>query len=115
MGSQLTNYGGCGFVNTISVGIPLWDRHVSAETNVEDTLWLCLAVLIAVVVTAAVELVLARQRPGDEIVMPDAGPISRRFTRVLSCYAEGAGQITQRKRIGRAVGRCVEHPGCGEP
>src|SRR5271165_5006658 len=39
------------FVNTIALGIPLWDLHVSAETKVEETLWLCLAVLIAVVVT----------------------------------------------------------------
>ena len=47
----LTNYmAAVAFVNTISIGIPLWDRHVSAETNVEDMLRLCLAVLIAVVV-----------------------------------------------------------------
>jgi len=69
--SALTNYlAAVAFVNTISAGIPLWDRHVSAETNVEDTLWLCLAVLIAVAVTAGVELALVRIRTGDEIVLP---------------------------------------------
>ena len=41
--STLTSYlAAVAFVNTISLGIPLWDRHVSAETNVEDTLWLLL-------------------------------------------------------------------------
>jgi len=82
------NMAAVAFVNTISIGIPLWDRHVSAETNVEDTLWLCLAVLIAVVVTTAVELVFARQRSGDEIVMPMTERLSA-VEDVLSCYAEG--------------------------
>jgi len=69
--STLTNYlAAVAFVNTNAVGIPLWDRHVSAETNVEDTLWLCLAVLIAILVTGAVELAFSRQRPGDEILVP---------------------------------------------
>ena len=41
--SVITNYGAAStFVIMISVGVPLWDRHVSAETNVEDTLWLLL-------------------------------------------------------------------------
>jgi multidrug resistance protein MdtO len=39
----------------ICVGVPLWDRQVSAETNVEDTLWLCLACAIGVLVTVGVE------------------------------------------------------------
>ena len=77
--SALTNYlAAITFVNTISAGIPLWDRHVSAETNVEDTLWLCLAVLVAVVVTAAVELAFVRMRAGDEIILP----IAERLTSV---------------------------------
>ena len=45
--SALTNYiAAVAFINLISIGIPLWDRNVPAETNVDDTLWLCLAVLI---------------------------------------------------------------------
>jgi multidrug resistance protein MdtO len=40
--STLTNYTATLFFATmLAVGIPLWDRHVSAETNVEDTLWIC--------------------------------------------------------------------------
>ena len=87
--SALTNYlAAVAFVNTVSIGIPLWDRHVSAETNLEDTLWLCLAVLIAVAVTAAVELVFVRQRTGDEVVLPMTERLSA-VEDLLSCYAEG--------------------------
>jgi multidrug resistance protein MdtO len=95
----LTNYlAAVAFVNTIAIGIPLWDRHVSAETNVEDTLWLCLAVLIAVVVTGAVELAFVRQRPGDEILLPVAEALSA-VEVVLSSYAEGRAPdaATERK------------------
>jgi multidrug resistance protein MdtO len=76
------------FAIMTSVGIPLWDRHVPAEINVEDTLWLCLAVLIGVVITGAVELAFVRLRPGDEVLLP----ISERLAAVenlLTCYAEG--------------------------
>ena len=76
---------GCVFAIMSAVGIPLWDRHVPAETNVEDTLWLCLAVLVAVVITAAVELAFVRLRPGDEVVLPISGTIgcSREFVDLL--------------------------------
>src|SRR5580700_3063521 len=64
--STITNYGAAStFAIMIAVGVPIWDRHVSAETNVEDTLWLCLASSIGVGITAAVELAFVRQRPGD--------------------------------------------------
>src|ERR1700730_18298549 len=59
--SVVTNAGAASiFVIMISVGVPLWDRHVSAETNVEDKLWVSLAASVGVVVTAAVELAFAR-------------------------------------------------------
>ena len=87
--SALTNYTAAAtFAIMIAVGIPLWDRHVPAERNVEDTLWLCLAVLIGVVVTAALELVFVRLRSGDEVVLP----ILERLAAVeslLRCYGEG--------------------------
>jgi multidrug resistance protein MdtO len=76
------------FAIMIAVGAPLWDRHVSAETNVEDTLWLCLATLIGIVVTAGVELAFARLRPGDEV----GSQITERLWAVqnlLTDYAEG--------------------------
>jgi multidrug resistance protein MdtO len=87
--STITNYGAAStFAIMISVGVPIWDRHVSAETNVEDTLWLCLAASIGVVFTASVELAFVRQRPGDEILLPLTERLSA-VEGVLSCYAEG--------------------------
>ena len=87
--STITSYGAAStFAIMISVGVPVWDRHVSAETNVEDTRGLCLAASIGVVVTAAVELAFVRQRPGDEILLPLTERLSA-VEGVLSCYAEG--------------------------
>jgi multidrug resistance protein MdtO len=69
----VTNYGASvGFALLISVGITIWDRHLSAETNVETTLDLFLVAFIAVVVTSVVELAFRRMRPGDDIVVPIA-------------------------------------------
>jgi multidrug resistance protein MdtO len=76
------------FAIMVSIGVPLWDRHVSAETNVEDTLRICLAALIGILVTTGIELAFARLRPGDEVVLL----ISERLSAVenlLTCYAEG--------------------------
>src|SRR5580698_10674552 len=54
----VTNYGAfVAFALVISVAVTIWERHVSAETNVEDTLRLSLVAFIAVVVTSGVELV----------------------------------------------------------
>ena len=86
--SVLTNYlAAIAFANLISFGIPFWDRHVSAETNLEDTLWLCLGTLIAVVITAGVELAVVR-RPGDELVLPITERLSA-VENLLACHAEG--------------------------
>lgn len=87
--SVLTDYtAAVVFTFMISLGVPLWDRIVPTETNVEDTLWLCLAVVIGVVITAAVELVFAHRRPGDDIV----SPITERLCaieKLLTCRADG--------------------------
>jgi multidrug resistance protein MdtO len=67
--STIKNFGASStFAIMICVGVPLWDRHLSAETNVEDTLWLCLASAIGVVVTVGVEILLSRIKPGEDIV-----------------------------------------------
>src|SRR6201997_1776632 len=67
--STFTNFGASStFAIMICVGVPLWDRLLSAETNVEDTLWLCLACAIGVVVTVGVEILFSRIKPGDDIV-----------------------------------------------
>jgi multidrug resistance protein MdtO len=85
----VTNYGASiGFALLISVGITIWDRHVSAETNVEDTLYLFLVALIAVIVTSVVEVACKRVRPGDDIVLPIADRLAA-IHRALICYSEG--------------------------
>jgi multidrug resistance protein MdtO len=86
--SAQTNYlAAVAFVNTISISIPLWDRHVPAEANVEDTLWLILAVLIAVAVTAGVEFAFVRRPPGEEVVLLITERLSAVET-LLACYAQ---------------------------
>jgi len=67
--STVKNFGASStFAIVICIGVPLWDRHLSAETNVEDTLWLCLASAIGVVVTVGVETLFSRIKPGEDIV-----------------------------------------------
>jgi len=58
------------FTVVISVVVPLWDRHVTAETNVEDTLWIAFGAFVALAITSTVELLLARRKPGDEVISP---------------------------------------------
>ncbi len=99
--STLTNYlVAVALANTMSAGITLWDRHVGAEVNVEDTLWLCLAVLIAVVVTAAVELAFVKRAPGDEVVSLINDRLSA-VQKLLTRYAQGgaADPATEQKII----------------
>ena len=76
------------FAFMIALGVPLWDRVLPAEANVEDTLWICLSSLIGVVVTGAVEVAVARGRAGDDIVIPISERLSA-IERLLKCYAEG--------------------------
>lgn len=86
--SAMTNFAGVLiFAFMIALGIPLWDRHVSAETNVEDILRVVLAGLIGVVVTAAVELVFARRKPGDDVVLPIGEQLAV-VKSLLTCYIE---------------------------
>jgi len=84
----------------ISIAVTIWERHVSAETNVEDTLRLLLVALIAVVVTTGVELAFGRIRPGDDIVVPVADRLAAIHS-VLICYAErgSVDQATEEKVI----------------
>jgi multidrug resistance protein MdtO len=97
--STVTNYGASTtFIIVIAVGVPLWDRHLSAETNVEDTLRLTLATSVGVFVTVAVELVLARVRAGDDIVLPVAERLAA-VENLLVCYVEDrpVDQATEKK------------------
>jgi multidrug resistance protein MdtO len=87
--STLSDYGAAStFAIMVAVVIPFLDRHVPAETNVEDTLWLVLSVSVGIVVTAAVELAFARSRQGDEIVLP----LAERLAAVCDLLAFYAGK-----------------------
>jgi multidrug resistance protein MdtO len=69
--SAMTDYvTATSFPIVISVVVPLWDRHVTAQTNVEDTLWLAFGSFVGLAVTSAVELIVARRKPGNEVVLP---------------------------------------------
>jgi multidrug resistance protein MdtO len=69
--SAIADYGtATSFAIIISVTVPLWDRHVTADTNVTDTLWVACVVFVGLAVTSAVELVVGRRKPGDEVVSP---------------------------------------------
>src|SRR5260370_25283964 len=97
----MTKYGAAAiFAFTVALGVPLWDRHVSAETNVENTLRVVLAALIGVVVTALVELALARMKPGDNVVLPIAERLAA-VESLLARYAEGGpvDHATEKKVI----------------
>ncbi|HWO31996.1 MAG TPA: hypothetical protein VNO32_24635, partial [Candidatus Acidoferrum sp.] len=85
--STIKNFGASSsFAIVICVGVPLWDRHVSAGTNVEDTLWLCLASAIGVVATVGVEILFSRIKPGEDVV---AGVADRLVAveNLLVCFA----------------------------
>jgi len=95
--STIKNFGASStFAIMICVGVPLWDRHVPAETNVEDTLWLCLASAIGVVVTVGVEILFSRIKPGEDVV---AGVVERlaAVENLLACLANNCSvdRLTQ--------------------
>ncbi len=89
------------FAAVISFAVPLWDRHLPAEINVEDTLRLMMMTLIGVVVTAAVELLFAHRKRGDALV-PFIAERLDAVRSLLVSYAEGgtAGPAAG-KRIAR--------------
>ena len=72
----------------ITVGLPLWDRAVPAEVNVEDTVWLWWVSILGVGIALLVELAFTRMAPGDNVIQP----LRRRLDAVeavLRCFAEG--------------------------
>jgi multidrug resistance protein MdtO len=87
--STLTEYiAAVAYANLIAAAIPLWDRTRPAETNVENTLWLCLAVFVSVAVTSVVELVFSKLRPEDEVVALVDDRLAA-IEELLNCYAQG--------------------------
>jgi len=92
----------------ICVGVPLWDRHVSAERNVEDTLWLCLASAIGVVVTLGVEtIVFANQARGGHRRGRRGPPCRRRKLVSVFCQQLLCRPTRASKRSAPSHGRNV--------
>jgi multidrug resistance protein MdtO len=86
--SSMANYGAAViFSLIIALGVPIWDRHVPAYVNVEDTLRLTLSALVGVAATVLVELAFSRMRPGDEIVVPIADRLAA-VQGLVACYVE---------------------------
>jgi multidrug resistance protein MdtO len=92
------------FAVVIALVVPVWDRHVSAESNVEDTLRVLLAVSIGAIVGAVVELTLSSLRPGDNIILPLAEWLAA-VQSVLACYLKRrpVDQETENKIASLAV------------
>jgi multidrug resistance protein MdtO len=67
----ISNYGlATTFAVVIAATIPLWDRHLPGNTNVEDTLWLLLAAVVGIAPTVVVELAFVRSKRGEELLLP---------------------------------------------
>lgn len=87
------------FAVIISVGVPLWDRLLPAENNVEDTLRLCLAALVAIMVTAGVEVIFAALKPQDDLTVSIADRLES-VANLLRSYVEGKpDRLSQQKII----------------
>jgi multidrug resistance protein MdtO len=85
----LNNYGAAiVFAVMISVGVPLWDRYVPPERNVEDTLRLVLNIVLGITATLAVELAFVHRKPGERIVQPIVERLNT-VGKFLECVAEG--------------------------
>ena len=103
--STITNYAAaCTFAIMISVVVPFLDRHVPAEVNVEDTLWLLLSVSVGIVITAATELAFAHSKPGDDIVLPIAERLAA-VRNLLAAYADKypTDEATQKRVLSLSV------------
>ena len=70
----------------IILTVPLWDRHLSSELRVEDTLWAVLALVVGSWAAVLVEVLFEAARPGDDLLRS----IDERLASIqelLSCYA----------------------------
>ena len=105
--TTLTNYvAALIFAVITAVGIPLWDSHAPVETHIELTLWIVLAAALGASVSVAIELLFARTRPGDAIVLPITQRLAAARSVLLSFVEGGVPDSAIRKNILRlrAVG-----------
>ena len=87
--SALGNYGASArFGYLIVITTPLWDRHISAEMKVENTLWAVGSITIASAITLLLEVGFAGLRRVNDVIDPIADRLSR-VEKLLTCYAHG--------------------------
>ena len=100
--SALTNYTAAArFGYLVMITIPLWDRHVSAESRVEGTLWAVGTITLATLITALLELVFAELTKGGGLIRPIAERLSC-AEELLITYAEDRPlKETTKKNIAR--------------
>jgi len=103
------------------ITIPLWDTHITAEAKLEGTLWAAGALLVASLVTVAVELSFAVLRPGNELVAPLADRLNA-VEELLDDYATGNSadkraekQITRLALLGTSNLRRILQRSCYAP
>ena len=102
--SAMTDYAASTtFAVVISVTVPLWDRYVPAKTNVEDSLWVNLSSLLGILVLLAVEVIAARRRPGDDIVLPVAERLAAVEGLLTHLSEEGAIDDASKKNVVRCA------------
>jgi multidrug resistance protein MdtO len=86
--SALTNYtAAVRFGYLVIITTPIWDRHLPAETRVEQTLWAVLTITVASVITAFVELLYAEFNRGSDLIKPVSERL-RCVENVLLAYAD---------------------------
>ena len=99
--SSLSNYTAAArFGYLVVITTPLWDRHISAELKVENTLWAIGSLSLASVITAILEVVFHRLKPGDDLSVSIAERLER-VKALLDSYIEGAPDTTSEKQIHR--------------
>ena len=73
----------------ITVGLPLWDRAVTAKVNVTDMLWLWWVGILGFGIAILVELAFARLAPGDNVIIAVSDRLYAVETVLRSCAEEG--------------------------
>jgi len=64
-----TNYTAAArFGYLVVITVPLWDRHVRAGVQVEDTLWAVGTISLASIITVVLEIIFAQLKPSDDLV-----------------------------------------------
>jgi len=87
--SATTNYFAANrFAYLVAITIPLWDRHVRAGLQVEDTLWAIFGVMLASLLTVGFELIFAHLKPWDDLVESIAERLSTVEAVLNSCSAD---------------------------